>query len=335
MASTVTSPGGRTTQRPQGANVSLSTVSYVDKGLGIPVEDMEEGAVGGAMDTAMVSRTPTSVLEPILELTPFPGGQVSSTCPQPCLVQVTQSPCTAPRKEVIDYPVTGEEGAMTGDEWRARQSSPLSLHDHSSNVTGDYTSGTEMETDSHPLSFHSLDGDDIGLGDLEMLSPPAEKSSLTSKMVPSVLALPSCDLPPLLSELGGEEMSRARSLLRIQYRNQMQETYETVDLALGLCIKAAEEKGRAALEAEQSAEMANLRASHELEMAAIRSSKEEAVNVLREEVRVKSISLENAETDLKMELNAHASVNAELHAKLRKAEVFTDEWETAYSNSGR
>ena len=79
---------------------------------------------------------------------------------------------------------------MTGDEWRAKQSSPLSQHDQSSNVTGDYTSWTEMDTDSHPLSFHSLDGDDMGLGDLEMLSPSADKSSLTPKMVPKVMALP-------------------------------------------------------------------------------------------------------------------------------------------------
>ena len=332
VVSTVTSPGGRTKQRPQNANGSLSTVSYVDKDLGISVEDMEEGAVGGAMVTTMVSRTPTAVLEPILELTPFPGGQVSSTCPQPCLVQVTPSPCTAPRKEAIDYPVTGGEGPMTGDEWRAKQSSPLSHHDQSSNVTGDYTSGTEMDTDSHPLSFHSLDGDDMGLGDFEMLSPSADKSSLTPKMVPKVMALPTCDLPPLLSELGGEEMNRTTSLLRNQYRSQMQETYETVDLAMGLCIKAAEEKGRAALEAEQSAEMAALRANHNLEMASFRSSREEAVSALREEIRVKSISLEAAQTDLQMELDAHSTLNAELHTKVRKAEEFNDEWERSYSN---
>ena len=127
-------------------------------------------------------------------------------------------------------------------------------------------------------------------------------------------------------------MNRARSLLRNQYRSQMQETYETVDLAMGLCIKAAEEKGRAALEAEQSAEMAALRANHNLEMASFRSSREEAVGALREEIRVKSISLEAAQTDLQMELDAHSTLNAELHSKVRKAEEFNNEWERSYSS---
>ena len=165
------------------------------------------------MVSTWVARSPTAVLEPILEMTNFPGGQVSSTCPQPCPVQVTKSSSTAPRKEGIDFSVTGESVEMTVDEWRGNQSSPLSLHDHSSTATGSYTSMSEMETESNPLSFHSLDGGDMGLGDLVMGPPSAHDSSLTTKSVPSQLSLPPCDLPPLLSKLGGDEMTRARSLL--------------------------------------------------------------------------------------------------------------------------
>ena len=50
-----------------------------------------------------------------------------------------------------------------------------------------------MDTDSHPASFHSLnslDGDDLGLGDLDMMSPGPQKSFLTSRPKTKVLALP-------------------------------------------------------------------------------------------------------------------------------------------------
>ena len=48
VASTVTSPGGRTKQRPQNANGSLSTVSYVDKDLGTLCRGYGRRCCGGS-----------------------------------------------------------------------------------------------------------------------------------------------------------------------------------------------------------------------------------------------------------------------------------------------
>ena len=94
---------------------------------------------------------------------------------------------------------------------------------------------------------------------------------------------------------------------------------------MGLCIKAAEKQGRETVEAEQSAKVVNLQASHDLELTALRLAHERDVKALKAEIDKKTISLENAEMDLRAELEAHTTVHRpscmSMYVKLRSLPV--------------